>query len=115
ARSPVFRAMFENEMKESLKNPIEIKDLDLDVFKEMMGFIYTGKAPHLHSHSMACDVLPAADKYGLVGLKVLCEDAFCRNLSVKNATHTLILADLHSTEKLKTQALDFIAYYASEV
>jgi hypothetical protein len=115
ARSPVFRAMFEHEMKESLKTPIKIHNLNPQVFKEMMSFIYTGKAPYLHSHSMACDVLPAADKYGLVSLKVLCEDAFCRNLSVKNATHTLILADLHSTEKLKTQALDFIAYYASEV
>uniref|UniRef100_A0A8C6MN96 TD and POZ domain containing 3 n=1 Tax=Mus spicilegus TaxID=10103 RepID=A0A8C6MN96_MUSSI len=115
ARSPVFRAMFENEMKESLKNPIEIMDLDLDVFKEMMGFIYTGKAPHLHSHSMACDVLPAADKYGLVVLKFLCEDVLCRNLSVKNAAHTLILADLNSTEKLKSQALDFIAIHACEV
>ena len=115
ARSPVFRAMFENEMKESLKNPIEIMDLDLDVFKEMMGFIYTGKAPHLHSHSMACDVLPAADKYGLVGLKVLCEDVLCRNLSVKTAAHTLILADLHNIQQLKTEALYFIAFYASVV
>ena len=80
-----------------------------------MGFIYTGKAPHLHSYSMASDVLAAADRYGLKGLKVMCEDALSRNLSVENAAHTLILADLHSTEKLKTQALDFIAYYASEV
>ena len=115
ARSPVFRAMFENEMKESLKNPIEIMDLDLDVFKEMMGFIYTGKAPHLHSHSMACDLLAAADRYGLEDLMVMCEDALCRSLSVENAAHTLIVADLHSTEHLKTQALHFIIVYASEV
>ena len=115
ARSPVFRAMFEHEMVERLTNRVDINDLDPKVFKEMMGFIYTGKAPHLHIHSMACDLLAAADRYGLEGLMAMCEDALCRNLSVKNAAHTLILADLHSTEKLKTQALDFIAYYASEV
>ena len=54
---------------------------------------------------MACDVLAAADKYGLEGLKVICEDSLCRNLSVENAAHTLIVADLHSTEQLKTRAL----------
>ncbi|XP_021052422.1 TD and POZ domain-containing protein 4-like [Mus pahari] len=115
ARSPVFRAMFEHDMEASLKNHVELHDLDPQIFKEMMYFIYTGMAPHLHSHSMACDMLAAADKYGLEGLKVMCEDALCRDLSVENAAHTLILADLHSTEHLKTQALDFITVYASEV
>ena len=115
ARSPVFRAMFEHQMEERLTNCVEIHDLDPQVFKEMMGFIYTGKVPHLHSHSMACDLLAAADRYGLKDLKVMCEDALCRNLSVENAAHTLIVADLHSTEHVKTQALDFIIVYASEV
>ncbi|XP_021045396.1 TD and POZ domain-containing protein 4-like [Mus pahari] len=115
ARSPVFRAMFEHDMEASLKNRVEIHDLDPLVFEEMMDFIYMGTAPLLYSYSMACDVLAAADKYGLEGLKVMCEDALCRDLSVENAAHTLILADLHSTEHLKTQALDFITVYASEV
>ncbi|XP_031231883.1 TD and POZ domain-containing protein 5-like [Mastomys coucha] len=115
ARSPVFRAMFQHEMKESLTNQVEIHDLDPQVFKELMGFIYTEKAPHLHSHSMAAGVLTAADKYGLEGLMVMCEEALCRNLSVENAAHTLILADFHGTKQLKTQALDFIALHASEV
>ncbi|XP_028617137.1 TD and POZ domain-containing protein 4-like [Grammomys surdaster] len=115
ARSPVLKAMFEHEIEESLRNHVEIHDLDSQVFKEMMGFIYTGKAPHLHSHSMATDVLAAADKYGLEDLKVLCEDALYRSLSVENAAQTLILADLHSREELKSQALYFISVHASEV
>ena len=115
ARSPVFRAMFEHEMVERLTNRVDINDLDPKVFKEMMGFIYTGKAPHLHIYSMACDLLAAADRYGMEGLMVLCEDALSRNLSVENAAHTLILADLHSTQQLKTQALDFIVLHASKV
>ena len=115
ARSPVFRAMFEHEMVERLTNRVDINDLDPKVFKEMMGFIYTGKAPHLHIHSMACDLLAAADRYGMEGLMVLCEDALSRNLSVENAAHTLILADLHNIQQLKTEALYFIAFYASVV
>jgi len=115
AHSPVFRTMFEHEMLERLTNRIEIHDIHLQVFKEIMAFIYTGKAPHLHSHSMATGFLAAADKYDLQDFKVICEDSLCRNLSVKNAVPTLILADLHSTEHLKTRAMDFIILHAFEV
>ena len=113
ARSPVFRAMFEHDMEESRKNRIEIHDLEPEVFKAMMGFIYTGKEPDLHN--MADAVLAAADRYGLERLKVMCERALCRDLSVENAAHTLFLADLHSAVQLKTQAMDFITARASEV
>ncbi|XP_036032592.1 LOW QUALITY PROTEIN: speckle-type POZ protein-like [Onychomys torridus] len=113
ARSPVFRAMFQHDMEESRKNRFEIPDLEPQVFKAMMDFIYTGKAPHLDS--MADVVLAAADKYGLERLKVMCEDALFKDLSVENAAHTLSLADIHSSGQLKTQVLDFITAHASEV
>ncbi|XP_038167790.1 speckle-type POZ protein-like [Arvicola amphibius] len=113
ARSPVFRAMFEHDMEESRKNRVEIHDMEPEVFKAMMDFIYTGKEPDLHS--MADAVLAAADKYGLERLKVMCERALFRDLSVENAAHTLFLADLHSAVQLKTRAMDFITARASEV
>uniref|UniRef100_A0A087XT90 Speckle type BTB/POZ protein like a n=1 Tax=Poecilia formosa TaxID=48698 RepID=A0A087XT90_POEFO len=106
ARSPVFNAMFEHEMEESKKNRVDISDVDPDVFREMMGFIYTGKAPNLEK--MADNLLAAADKYALERLKVMCEEALCNSLSVENVADTLILADLHSAEQLKAQAIDFI-------
>ncbi|KAL8183261.1 UNVERIFIED_CONTAM: hypothetical protein K2H54_029132 [Gekko kuhli] len=106
ARSPVFNAMFEHEMEESKKNRVEINDVDPEVFKEMMRFIYTGKAPNLDK--MADNLLAAADKYALERLKVMCEEALCSNLSVENVADILILADLHSAEQLKAQAIDFI-------
>ncbi|KAM6164717.1 speckle-type POZ protein-like [Rhynchocyon petersi] len=113
ARSPVFRAMFEHEMEESIKNRVQINDMDPEVFKEMMCFMYTGKAPNLDN--MADDLLAAADRYALERLKVMCEDALCSNLSVENAADILILADLHSAHQLKSQAVDFINYHASDV
>ncbi|XP_051055225.1 speckle-type POZ protein-like [Phodopus roborovskii] len=113
ARSPVFRAMFQHDMKENRTNCVEIHDMEPQVFQAMMGFIYTGKAPDLHS--MADALLAAADKYGLERLKVMCEDALCRDLSVENAAHILFLADFYSADQLKTQTLDFIMAHASEV
>ncbi|KAL6044148.1 hypothetical protein STEG23_019828 [Scotinomys teguina] len=106
ARSPVFRAMFEHDMEEKRKNRFEICDLEPQIIKTMMNFIYTGKAPDLDS--MADGVLATADKYGLERLKVMCEDALCRNLSVENAAHTLVLADLHSSGQLKTQVYEYV-------
>lgn len=44
----------------SSQNRVDISDVDPDVFKEMMGFIYTGKAPNLEK--MADNLLAAADK-----------------------------------------------------
>ncbi|XP_059132289.1 speckle-type POZ protein-like [Peromyscus eremicus] len=113
ARSPVFRAMFEHDMEESKRNRLEIHDVEPRVFKAMMDFIYTGTAPDLDS--VAAAMLAAADRYGLERLKVMCEDALCRDLSVEKAAHTLFLADFHSAGQLKTQALDFITAHASEV
>ncbi|RXN11564.1 speckle-type POZ -like protein [Labeo rohita] len=106
ARSPVFNAMFEHKMEESKKNRVDISDVEPDVFREMMVFIYTGKAPNLEK--MADNLLAAADKYALERLKVLCEEALCNSLSVENVADILILADLHSAEQLKAQAIDFI-------
>lgn len=50
------------------QNRVDISDVDPDVFKEMMGFIYTGKAPNLEK--MADNLLAAADK---VSSKVVCK------------------------------------------
>lgn len=60
ARSPVFAAMFEHEMEERKQNRVAITDVDHEVLKEMLRFIYTGKAPNLEK--MADDLLAAADK-----------------------------------------------------
>lgn len=47
-------------------------------------------------------------RYALERLKVMCEEALCTGLSVENASEVLILADLHSADQLKAQAIDFI-------
>lgn len=113
ARSPVFAAMFEHEMEERKHNRVDITDVDHEVLREMLRFIYTGKTNNLEK--MADDLLAAADKYAMERLKVMCEEALCANLSIENAADVLILADLHSAEQLKAQAIDFINIHATDV
>jgi hypothetical protein len=52
--------MFEHEMEERKHNRVEITDVDHEVLREMLRFIYTGKATNLEK--MADDLLAAADK-----------------------------------------------------
>lgn len=60
ARSPVFAAMFEHEMEERKTKRVTIADIDADVLKEMLLYIYTGQTPNL-SRIADC-LLAAADK-----------------------------------------------------
>jgi len=106
ARSQVFQAMFEHDMEEKKNSRVEVKDVEADVMAEMLRFIYMGRTTCLET--MADSLLAAADKYALDRLKVMCEEALCNGLTVENVSEVLILADLHSAEQLKAQAIEFI-------
>ena len=73
ARSPVFAAMFEHEMEERRCNRADINDVESDVFREMLRFVYTGKATCLDR--MADDLLAAADKVNLRGFLISSSNA----------------------------------------
>lgn len=77
--------MFEHEMSESRNDRVNIEDIDPEVLREMLRFMfliffidwenknfqnlrYTGSAPNLER--MADELLAAADKYQLERLKV---------------------------------------------
>ena len=64
----VFNAMFAHEMEESKQNRVDITDVDHEVMREMLRFIYTGKAPNLDK--MADDLLAAADKVSMINSRV---------------------------------------------
>lgn len=113
ARSPVFDAMFSNQLSENLDNLVVIKDLDHEVLDKMIQFMYTGKASNLAN--VADRLLMAADKYDLPVLRVLCEQEMGINLSVENAAQTLVLADLHHGIQLKKCTLNFIKRHAQRV
>ena len=70
ARSPVFQAMFQNDMVESRTNQATIQDIDAPVFESLLFFIYTGK---LDSESNHEELFLAADKYQVDTLKQLCQ------------------------------------------
>ena len=117
-RSPVFRQMFQHEMREKATNRVEIEDTEDEVLHEMLTFIYTGKAPSIVSMTGTQglqDLFCIADKYEICRLKEMCAEAMCKNLSSSNAVNTLLLADKHSSYALREACIEFIAGHASQV
>lgn len=112
-RSPVFAAMFRNEMRERHENKVEITDIRYDVFLEMLRHIYTEKVNGLAK--IAGELLVAADKYSLGGLTLTCEKSLIDNVNADNVLDNLHLADQHSVQGLKTKCIEFIVTNAAVV
>ena len=115
ARSPVFNTMFQVDMREKLTNYVEITDIELPVVQEMLTFIYTGNSPKLNFKDMASKLLFAADKYQLGRLKLMCQEALSRKLTVENVSQTLALAEMHNATQLEAVCRDFILHCYSMV
>ena len=106
-RSPVFGAMFRHPTKEMQSNQVEVKDVDPDVFQEILRFIYTGKTQSTAMDKMAPGILAAADKYLLEDLKSWCETHLIRQMSAENCLELLSLTIHHPAEHLKKYAIDY--------
>ena len=105
-RSPVFAAMVESGMKESLENHVEINDIAPDIFEALLRFVYTDRVD-LNQVNVQ-DLLVAADKYMLSLLKLDCQKFLSERLTTENCSEMLALADLHNCVHLKRSALHFI-------
>ncbi|CAL5039871.1 unnamed protein product [Urochloa decumbens] len=105
SRSPVFMAEFFGHMKEKCSPRVEIKDMEVAVFRAMLHFIYTDSAPELDlpedGTAIAQHLLVAADRYGIDRLKLICEDKLYDGISVDTAATTLALAEQHGCSHLE--------------
>jgi len=109
ARSPVFKAMLQADMKEKQTKEIFIEDFNSKTVAEMLYFMYTGDISLDDMGDVASDLLRVAAKYQLDDLKEMCEEKLVSNLSVENSIESLVLGDSHNASKLKRMALDLIA------
>merc|ERR1712150_85773 len=109
ARSPVFKAMFQANMKESETREVIIEDIEPAVFAEMLHFIYTGGTKENTLEEIGVELLAAADKYQLDSLKEICVGNLCSDLECSNAVQYLILGDMYESMKLREKALKKVA------
>ncbi|GFU61277.1 TD and POZ domain-containing protein 3 [Trichonephila clavipes] len=100
ARSPVFKAMFLDDMKEKLKGSVDIVDLDDDTARRMLLYMYTDSIEDLEWES-ALRLYEAADKYEILSLRKECSVFLVGLLSPTNACDALVLAGRHQDNDFK--------------
>jgi speckle-type POZ protein len=114
-RSPVFKAELYGPIGETGTEFIHIKEMQPDVFKALLHFIYTDSLNIIddfegNDHSeMIRHLLVAADRYALERLKLVCQSILCENLDVQNVAITLALADQHHCNILKDACIEYIS------
>ncbi|OXU26477.1 hypothetical protein TSAR_009240 [Trichomalopsis sarcophagae] len=117
ARSPVFASLLmENDTGNNNENSssIEITDVKPKVFRMLLRYIYTDKIDGVDS-DVAKDLLVAAIKYDVEGLRETCEEILYNSINVGNAIEILDIADQYNITELKSKASKFVAKNAPNV
>ena len=103
ARSPVFAKMFTDKSEKKL----QLDDIGSDTLQELLRYVYCGK---VNSFYRVEEILCAAEKYELDGLKVMCQEYLCKRLSKTNVVDKFRLAcQCKNAEMLKNGAIEFMA------
>jgi speckle-type POZ protein len=120
ARSAVFKAELFGSMKEgTIGSVIEVLDMEANVFRALLGFVYTDSFPKIEIATVEegkeaqealwlQHFLAAADRYDLQRLKALCEKKLCEHISVSSVTAILAVAERHNCCGLKEICLEFV-------
>ncbi|CAN1171073.1 BTB/POZ and MATH domain-containing protein 4 [Linum perenne] len=126
ARSPLFQSKFYDNGED--EKEIVITDLEPNVFKALLHFIYhdrlikdvddsasnSARVSSI-SDSLTAKLLAAADRYGLDRLRLMCESHLCKDISVDSVATILALADSYHATELKAVCLKFAAENLSAV
>ncbi|KAB2618996.1 BTB/POZ domain-containing protein [Pyrus ussuriensis x Pyrus communis] len=106
-RSPVFRAMFENEeMEESRSGTVNIADVRYVALQAFVSYLYTAET--CLNQNLACDLLILAEKYQVQHLKHYCQKFLVSKLNWDNALTTYTFAWGHNAEDVMDAALEVI-------
>ncbi|GBO22029.1 Speckle-type POZ protein [Araneus ventricosus] len=114
ARSPVFKVMMSNDMKEKNSNSIQVDDLEDDTVQQLLLFIYSDNVEDLQWET-ATKLYYASDKYQIEKLRLMCSSFFMDNLTPSTAIELLLLADTHSDSDLQKFVEDFILNHEEQV
>ncbi|XP_008219565.1 PREDICTED: BTB/POZ domain-containing protein At4g08455-like isoform X1 [Prunus mume] len=106
SRSPVFRAMFENEMEESLSGTIKIGEVSYRTLGAFVNFLYTAEV--CLDQQLAYDLFVMAEKYQVQRLKDYCQKFLVSNLNWDNSLLTYTLAHRHNAKQIIDAALTVI-------
>lgn len=97
ARSPVLKAMYTSNMKETIQKRVDILDINDDTVQRMLLYMYTDTLESLQWEN-ALSLYTAADKCGIMSLRNQCALMIEKLLTPTNVCRALVLADRHRDE-----------------
>ncbi|XP_021896528.1 BTB/POZ domain-containing protein At4g08455 [Carica papaya] len=106
SRSPVFKAMLENEMEESRSGTIKISDVSYEALRAFINYLYTAEA--CLDERMAYDLVVLAEKYQVKHLKAHCEKFLVSKLNWNNCLMNYAFAHQHNAKQMLDAALSLI-------
>eukprot|EP00092_Neocalanus_flemingeri_P017598 GFUD01019040.1.p1 GENE.GFUD01019040.1~~GFUD01019040.1.p1 ORF type:complete len:332 (+),score=70.01 GFUD01019040.1:110-1105(+) len=107
ARSPVFRAMLRNDMKEKKTGIIEIKDFEMDVIKAMVHYIYTARIDENFDDLKT--LAKIGEKYEIQSLVDICCKLLISSISSSNVVDLGVFAETYSFQAVLEKCSEFIA------
>ncbi|TVU41000.1 hypothetical protein EJB05_14488, partial [Eragrostis curvula] len=108
ARSSVFKEDFFGSTKKKTTTSY-VCDMDPKAFEALLHYIYTDTLPKMEKQAvLALDLLVAARRYDLKGLKSITENKLCNYVNVRTVWQLLAVAETHQCSKLKKMCLEFI-------
>jgi len=117
-QSPVFKAMFEHELRENEEGIVEIDDSSPDIFRHFLEYIYTSQLTGVADDKVG-QLVVLADKYQVESLTVQCLKYLCNTLTIDNVVDVFLLADkyrwIEITSDLRYRAVAFICRNLSSV
>ncbi|XP_015910000.2 speckle-type POZ protein-like [Parasteatoda tepidariorum] len=113
-RSPVFAAMFDQDMLENKTGVVDIADMDGKTLKAFLEFLYTDKVDKL-DYDIAKNLILTADKYQVPSLVDMCASFLISIISIENVCEIIAIADMINCKNLKSFALNFIKVNAAKV
>lgn len=117
-QSPVFKAMFEHDMREKEDGIVDIQDTSAEIFTLFLEYCYTSVLPAMQDKDVGQLVI-LADKYQVESLTVQCLRYLCSTLTQENVVDVFLLADkyrwIEITADLRYRAVAFICRNLSSV
>ena len=96
---------------------VPITDVKPGVFRILLWYVYGGSVAEEGLKHHAKDIIDAADKYGVINLKLEAEAAYVEStkITVGNAMDNLLYADAKNCALLKEAVIDILADNGREV
>jgi hypothetical protein len=110
ARCDGFHALLRSGMKEAIEGKIEIKEVQYNIFKALLEYIYTNQLPRLKPAD-TLDLLKLGDRYMLEHLKSLCERYLKKYIDIENFTLLFEVAEKYKAPELRNFCVKYCVKY----